>query len=67
MRLGDVGSLYAGGEIRAEEWAADGNVREIYIGLAEFVPNEDDYLLKVARAARIMLDGGDAGDTFQIS
>jgi isopentenyldiphosphate isomerase len=67
MRLGDVGSLYAGGEIRAEEWAADGSRRETHIGLAEFVPNEDDYLLKVARAARIMLDGGDAADTFQIS
>lgn len=67
LRLGDVGRLYAGGEIRAEEWAADGSRRETHIGLAEFVPNEDDYLLKVARAARIMLDGGDVADTFQIS
>lgn len=67
LRLSDVARLYAGGEIRAEEWAADGKIRETYVGFAEFVPNEDDYLLKVARAARIMLDGGDAADTFQIS
>lgn len=67
LRLGDVESLYAGGEIRAGEWAAGGSIRETYIGLAEFVPNEDDYLLRVARAARIMLDGGDVEDTFQIS
>jgi isopentenyldiphosphate isomerase len=67
LRLGDVDSLYAGGEIRAEEWAADGSIRETHIGLAEFVPNEDDYLLRVARTARIMPDGGDVGYTFQTS
>jgi isopentenyldiphosphate isomerase len=67
LRLRDVERLYAGEEIDAEEWAAGGAVRETKISLAEFVPNEDEYLMKVARAAELLLAGGDVGQSFRAS
>ncbi len=57
LRLADVEALCGGTAVRAEEWA-DGERRAIDISLADFVPAEDVYLLRVAGAARAILAGG---------
>lgn len=67
LRLNDVERLYAGEEIEAEEWGVDGAVRETKVSLGEFVPNDDHYLLAVARAARHVLAGGEEKGTFRLS
>lgn len=47
----------------AEEFA-DGGSRSIAVSLSDFVPNEDDYLSRVARAARVVLTGVRPGRLF---
>lgn len=67
LRLEDVERLYSGEAILAEEWAADGTVRETPVRLEEFVPNEDRYPLAVARAVSVHLTGGEVEETFRPS
>lgn len=57
LRLADVEALCEGVAVRAEDWA-DGERRSVGISLAELVPGEDGYLLRVAYAARAVLAGG---------
>jgi isopentenyldiphosphate isomerase len=54
LRLDDIEALYGGGEVFAEEWAG-GETSTVSISLADFVPGDDAYLLRVARAARAYL------------
>lgn len=49
--------LRPGGSAPAEEFA-DGEPRSITVSLPDFVPNEDDYLRRVAGAVRVALLGG---------
>jgi isopentenyldiphosphate isomerase len=56
LRLDDVEKLYEGDEVLAEEWAK-WEASAISVSLAGFVPSEDEYLSRVARAARAHLDG----------
>ena len=63
LRLDVVEALYEGGEILAEEWA-DGKALPISVYLADFVPGEDCYLLRAARAARDVLVGRRPGAVF---
>lgn len=55
FRLDDVEVLYEGAEVSAEEWS--GEARPTFVRLTDFVPEEDGYLSKVARAARAVLAG----------
>lgn len=48
--------LRPGGSAPAEEFV-DGESLSIAVGLSDFVPNEDGYLPRVARAARVALTG----------
>jgi 8-oxo-dGTP pyrophosphatase MutT (NUDIX family) len=59
--LGDVEALGAG--VSAREYAR-GGISETRVSLADFVPNEDDYLQRVAAAARRALAGEDPGRIF---
>ena len=52
--LDDVEALYEGVEIPAEEWAGR-ETSPVSARLADFVPEEDRYLLRVARVARAVL------------
>ena len=63
LRLDDAEALYEGGEVSAEEWA-DGEKSPISVRLADFVPGEDYYLLRAARAARAVLEGRRPGAVF---
>lgn len=63
LRLSDVEALCEGAEVRAEEWAG-GETRSIQVSLADFVPGEDGYLSRAARAARTVLAGGLPGAIF---
>src|ERR687893_1929124 len=56
LRLDDVEALYGGGEIPAEEWPR-GEASTVLVSIADFVPGEDEYLLRVARAACAYLGG----------
>jgi isopentenyldiphosphate isomerase len=56
LRLEDVESLCGGSEVYAEEWAG-GETTSVSVRLAAFVPGEDGYLLRAARAVRNVLDG----------
>ena len=56
LRLDDVGVLHEGGEVSAEEWV-DGEISSLTVCLADFVPGEDGYLLRVARTVRDVLSG----------
>ena len=56
LRLDDIEALCGGSEIPAEEWAG-GKTTHVLVRLADFVPGEDGYLLRAARAARNVLDG----------
>ncbi len=60
LRLADVEALCGGAGVQAEEWTG-GETKSIQASLAEFVPGEDGYLLRVARAARTVLAGGLTG------
>jgi isopentenyldiphosphate isomerase len=59
--LGDVETLGAG--VSAREYAR-GGTSDTRVSLADFVPNEDDYLRRVAGAARRALAGEDPGRIF---
>jgi 8-oxo-dGTP pyrophosphatase MutT (NUDIX family) len=59
--LGDVEALGAG--VSAREYAR-GEVSDARVSLSDFVPNEDDYLRRVAGAARRVLAGEDPGRIF---
>lgn len=63
LRLRDVEGLCEGEEVHLEEWA-DGKRRAFTTRIEHFVPGEDLYLTRIARAAREVLNGGGAGDTF---
>jgi len=63
LRLDDLETLYGGGKVLAEEWAR-GEASTFSVSLADFVPGEDEYLLRVARAARSYLGGGSPGTLF---
>jgi hypothetical protein len=59
--LGDVEALGAG--VSAREYVR-GGISDTRVSLADFVPNEDDYLRRVAGAARRALAGEDPGRIF---
>jgi isopentenyldiphosphate isomerase len=61
--LGDVEKLGASGDVAAVEYAEVG-ISATRVRLSDFVPNEDDYLRRVARAARRLLAGGSPGRIF---
>lgn len=63
LRLSDVEGLCAGEEVPAEAWAWDES-EVARARIEDFVPDEDGYLLRVARAARKVLDGEGAENTF---
>ncbi len=63
LRLDDVEALCGGAEVLAEEWAGE-ETNPISISFAGFVPGEDNYLLRAARAARNVLAGLSPGDVF---
>ena len=63
LRLDAAEALYEEGEVSAEEWA-DGETSPISVRLADFVPGEDYYLLRAARAARAALEGRHPGVVF---
>jgi isopentenyldiphosphate isomerase len=54
--LNDVEALCGGSAVYAEEWAGD-KTTSVSVRLADFVPGEDGYLLRVTRATRGVLDG----------
>jgi isopentenyldiphosphate isomerase len=56
LQLVDVEALYRGSEILAEEWA-DEEMSTVPVRLDDFIPDEDNYLLRATRAARVALDG----------
>lgn len=57
LSLGDVEKLAAGEPVSVREWRDRESVSS-RIAMGDFVPNEDDYLAKVAEAAR-RLHGGE--------
>lgn len=59
LRIGldDAEALGAAGSAPAREYR-DGEVSEIRVRVSDFVPNTDDYLRRVALAARAVLDDG---------
>jgi isopentenyldiphosphate isomerase len=61
--LGDVQRLGAGGSVPAVEYA-EGEASATRVRLSDFVPNEDDYLRRVAVAARRLLAGESPGRIF---
>jgi isopentenyldiphosphate isomerase len=61
--LGDVQKLGAGGSVPAVEYAED-EVSAARVRLSDFVSNEDDYLRRVAGAARRLLAGESPGRIF---
>jgi isopentenyldiphosphate isomerase len=61
IELGDVEALGAG--VPAREYTR-GEVSDTRVNLSDFVPNEDDYLCRVAGAARRVLAGEDPGWIF---
>jgi isopentenyldiphosphate isomerase len=63
LRLDAAEALYEGGEVSAEEWT-DGETSPISVRLADFVPGEDYYLLRAARAAGAVLEGRHPGAVF---
>ena len=63
LPLDDVEALYGGGEIPAQEWTR-GETSTVSVSLADFVPGEDEYLLRVVCAARAYLDGEHTGALF---
>jgi isopentenyldiphosphate isomerase len=57
IRLEEAEALGTAGSASAREYR-DGQVSEIQVRVSDFVPNTDDYLRRVAVAARAALDGG---------
>lgn len=63
LRLRDVEGLCEGEQVPLEEWVG-GERLESRADIRDFVPGEDRYLPRVARAARKVLNGEEAGNTF---
>ena len=63
VRLDDAEVLAGGGAASAVEYAG-GRVSAARVRLSDFVPNEDDYLPRVAGAARRLLAGESPGQVF---
>ena len=63
LGLGDAQALGAGGSVLAEEYSEAG-ISATRVRLEDFVPNDDDYLGRVAGAARLVLAGEDLGPVF---
>jgi isopentenyldiphosphate isomerase len=63
IRLGDAETLYDRGSAPAEEYA-QGRISSRRVRLSDFVPNDDDYLHRVAGAARRILAGEVSGRVF---
>jgi 8-oxo-dGTP pyrophosphatase MutT (NUDIX family) len=63
VRLDDAEALDDRGRAPAEEYA-EGGVSATRVRLSDFVPNEDDYLRRVAGAARRLLAGESPGRVF---
>jgi isopentenyldiphosphate isomerase len=65
LRIGlcDAEALDERGSVPAEEYAGGGR-STTRVGLSKFVPNEDDYLRRVAGAARRLLAGEGPGRVF---
>ena len=63
LPLDDIETLYGGGEISAQEWAR-GETSTVLVSLADFVPGEDEYLLRVVCTARTYLVGEHTGALF---
>ena len=61
--LGDVERLGASDAVPAMEYA-EGEASAVRVRLSDFVPNEDDYLRRVAGAARRLLAGDSPGRVF---
>lgn len=59
LRIGldDAEALGAAGSAPAREYR-DGEISEVRVRVSDFVPNTDDYLRRVALAARAVLDDG---------
>jgi isopentenyldiphosphate isomerase len=57
IRLEEAEALGTAGSASAREYR-DGQVSKIQVRVSDFVPNTDDYLRRVAVAARAALDGG---------
>jgi ADP-ribose pyrophosphatase YjhB (NUDIX family) len=56
LRLDGVEALCKGSEVLAEEWTG-GKTAPVSVRLADFVPDEDGYLLRAAWAVRNVLAG----------
>lgn len=63
LDLDDVEALHEGAAVPAEEWTVEGT-RSARTRLSDFVPEEDGYLPRVARAAREVLAGDGPGRIF---
>ena len=63
VTLDDAERMRGGEAVPAEEWT-DGGPTFTRISLADFVPKDEDTLSRVARAAREILAGRDAGRIF---
>jgi hypothetical protein len=55
--LEDAEALGAAGSAPAREYR-DGEASQVQVHISDFVPDTDDYLRRVAVAARAALDGG---------
>ncbi len=64
MGLDDAERLGAGGGGALAVEYAEGGASTTRVGLSDFVPNEDDYLSRVAGAARRLLAGESPGRVF---
>lgn len=65
LDLDAVERLHGGEAVPAGEWSAAGERRETEVGLGDFVPNDDRYLLRVARAVRAARDERAAAEGFR--
>jgi len=63
LDLDDVEALYEAGSAPAREYS-EGMDSATRIHIAEFVPQDEDYLRSVAGAARLLLSGGRPGQVF---
>lgn len=64
LNLNNIARLEAGEAVSAVEWK---NGEPVFVSVVpeDFVPNEDDYLSRVALAASQVLDGEEPGRTFE--
>lgn len=63
LQLDDIEALHEGAAPPAEEWVG-GRRRPAPVSLDDFIPDEDDYLPRAARAARAALAGERPGAAF---